>query len=399
MQINSKYTDLLLKIASYLLILPALVVLAVIARFWRKTRLSSRTGKRLRLVWAGVPLYSLVAASNAMSAAGYSSISIANDRYPSTRPQDFDIVIKPAYRLPFGLNTIWVTILASLRFVGIMFTRDVLHGFFNGALLGRTPLIDYEYLLWKLSGGKLVLMPYGSDSFVYSQLPDCDWANALRETYPHNLAQDQLIASRLKRFSNFADWVIGCIVHDICLPGTDTTTVLWYPANLDNKTCPPSNASQPLRIAHASNHDALKGTHALVTAVGELKAEGIQINLDLIFGVSRSQVLERFRKADIVVDQLLFGYALAALEAMSLGKPVISGISNDKMYETFREVSYLNEAPIISANTDTIKSILKDLAEHKERLPQLGQATRQYVEKYHSPASTVKIFEEIYENF
>ena len=69
---------------------------------------------------------------------------------------------------------------------------------------------------------------------------------------------------------------------------------------------------------------------------------------------SHNQVLEAFNKADIVIDQLLFGYAMSALEAMAMGKPTISGVTDNRMYDIFREQSYLNECPIVFAGPENL---------------------------------------------
>ena len=102
-----------------------------------------------------------------------------------------------------------------------------------------------------------------------------------------------------------------------------------------------------MRIVHSANHRGAKGTDFLVAAVEQLRAEGHDLELDLIERVPNSEAVARVAAADMYVDQLLFGYAMAALEAMALGKVVISGIEDTPDYQLFRRYSYLDECPIV----------------------------------------------------
>ena len=386
--------DVFLRLSCHAFLLPIIATFAVLARIYRKLTPRKKTEKP-RLLWGGVPLLSLKTASNAMQTAGYSSITVSSVYYPTIETEDFDYFIALKRRLPYGLNSIINIIRASVFFIWAMFTRDILHGFFNGALLGKTPLVEWEYSLWKLSGGKLVLMPYGSDSFVYSRLPDTAWAKNLMETYPHSDQADKIIAKRLDNFTELADSVVGCIVHNICLPRTDYLPVLWYP--FDDALSP--NFPQPtstIKIAHATNHRLVKGTDIIENVIGELINEGHNIELSIIENKSHAEVLAAFNGADIVIDQLLFGYAMSALEACALGKPVISGITDHPMYDIFRQQSELDKSAIIFANPDTLKRQLLELLSQPQNLNELGRKTRAFAEKSHGNAATIRLFEQVY---
>ena len=91
------------------------------------------------------------------------------------------------------------------------------------------------------------------------------------------------------------------------------------------------------------------------------RGEGYDIELDLIERVSNKRPSLRVAAADVYVDQLLFGYAMAALEAMALGKVVISGLEDTPDYRLFRRYSYLDECPIVPASPETIADVLRDL--------------------------------------
>lgn len=391
-----RFARVLLAVVLPVVLLPPLVLSALAARIARA--INSRKGKRPRLLWAGAPLLSLKTASAAMTTAGYQSRTVANAIYRTMKPGDFDLQLEFGGRLPFGLNMLAYSFRASMHFARAMFTADILHTFFNGALLGRTPLASAEFWLWTLSGGRLVVMPYGTDAFVYRRLPDRAWARALQVSYPRT-EEDDLKAERdVERGCRLADAVVGCIVHDVCLPRVDYRPILWYPFDPALKPSYPT-PSRPVRVVHATNHAAVKGSDAVIRAMQALRDDGVDIELMLLERVSHEEAIAALAGADIVVDQLLFGYALAALEAMALGKVVITGVDDDPIYESYRQRGLLSDSPLINANPATIQSVLRHLVDRREDLNSIGRRCRAYVERVHGPAQTVELFEEIYASF
>jgi hypothetical protein len=389
-----KVIEALASLYSNLILLPLIFCLVPLSRF---IRLLNRR-KRPRLVWAGAPLLSLKTTSEAMRSAGYRSETIVHSWYPTIEEHYFDIFVESKRRFPFGMNALVAHTRAAILFCRSLFVHDVMHGFFNGAILARTPLANLEYRLWKLSGGRLVLMPYGSDSFVYEKLPETPWANALRNVYPKTKAQDDATACQLDSYSRHADAVVGCIVHNYCLPKIDYLPVLWYPYD-QSLVVKDNPITDRLVVAHATNHREIKGTDALEAAVTSLQSRGLNIDLILVENASHEEVLKAFGRADIVVDQLLFGYAMAALEGMALGKVVISGFDNSEMYQVFRDSSYLGECPIIQASPNTIEAVLMSLSLSRDDLIQIKKNNKLYIEKHHSYSATVALFEKVYFNF
>lgn len=388
---------LLTRLVAISIFLPLLFLFAALARTWR-ILFYSTTSDNLRLVWAGVGIRSLCNASSAMRAAGHNSITVAAKLYDNVEPEHFDRVIGTFRRLPYGFNTLVRMLDGAWVLIQLMFGRDVMHGFFNGGVLAATPLAEYEYRIWKMSGGVLVLLPYGSDSFVYSELPDTPWARALRQSYPRSEVEDARVKGRIKSFTALADCVVGCLVHDQCLPRVDERVLLWYPydANWRPSTSGPSRS---LKLAHSSNHRALKGTDALDATVMKLQARGRNISLEILEGLQHQQVLDAYRKADVVVDQLLFGYAMSALEGMAMGKAVITGIDDEPIYQPYRKAGMLSDCPLIFASPETIEEELEGLVSDTERVAQLGRQCRQFAEKHHSPERCAKLFAGIYEKY
>lgn len=147
-----------------------------------------------------------------------------------------------------------------------------------------------------------------------------------------------------------------------------------------------------LLIVHAPTSPEFKGTGYIVDALESLRYRG-DFEFKLVTGVSNEDAVEIYKEADIIIDQLHFGtYGLFAVESMALGKPVISWISD------FMREKLPKELPIIIANPDTIKSVLKNLLDNKDELCEIGRKSRLYVEKYHDSKKVAQEHLEIYKS-
>jgi glycosyltransferase involved in cell wall biosynthesis len=143
----------------------------------------------------------------------------------------------------------------------------------------------------------------------------------------------------------------------------------------DYEACDETNNPRPI-IAHAPSKMRLKGSDMLLRAVEQLGDRG-DFDLDLITGVPREQALERIKRADVFVDQLIVGdYGMAAIEAMAFGKPVVCYIkpSLEHIYPG---------CPIVSATPEALHRELGMLIEDRELRRELGSRGRAYVAERH----------------
>ena len=83
--------------------------------------------------------------------------------------------------------------------------------------------------------------------------------------------------------------------------------------------------------------------------------EGLDADLELVEGLHHDEAFERYRAADIVVDQLNAGwYGLFAIEAMALGKPVVTFLHDEAVRRT--EAAFGTRVPIVSATAETLRA-------------------------------------------
>jgi glycosyltransferase involved in cell wall biosynthesis len=139
---------------------------------------------------------------------------------------------------------------------------------------------------------------------------------------------------------------------------------------------PPSDRGRPV-VLHAPSSRARKGTEFVVAA-----CEGLDCELEIVEGLDHREAFERYRRADVVVDQLNAGwYGVFAIEAMALGKPVVTFLHEEAVRRT--EEAFGLAVPIVAATKETLREALRPLVASPEERRRVGAASRAYVEEVH----------------
>jgi glycosyltransferase involved in cell wall biosynthesis len=201
---------------------------------------------------------------------------------------------------------------------------------------------------------------------------------------------------KLKKYSN-AIFSMGDMIE--YTPGSHNDLFFW-PVDLNGENAhkyepayPEEDGEKPLRIVHASNHRTFKGTHFLIEAVENLKAEGVSIELILVEKVPNEKALDIYRSADIIFDQCLIGFhGYFALEGMAMGKPVMCFIRKHQRYLLHPE-----ECPIINTHVNTLKEDIRYFVNNREQLTDIGMKSRQYIEKYFTLEAFAERLKKAYE--
>jgi glycosyltransferase involved in cell wall biosynthesis len=151
------------------------------------------------------------------------------------------------------------------------------------------------------------------------------------------------------------------------------------PPGLDLRNYAPAPSEDRPRpvVLHAPSSRRRKGTEHVVAA-----CEGLDVELDVVEGLRHDEARRRYERSDIVVDQLNAGwYGIFALEAMALGKPVLSYLHPEAVQETERELGV--EVPIVPVTKDTLRGRIADLAASADERRRIGALSRAYVERLH----------------
>ena len=222
---------------------------------------------------------------------------------------------------------------------------DVFHFVFGLTLVPQS----LQFPILGALGKKSVMQYLGSD---------------IRGKTPEQLASGRKAGAQIIGSYDAIRWVPEA---EVIPPGIDLARVT---------TVPPSGRERPL-IVHAPSNRGRKGTEHVIAACA-----GLDADLELVEGLHHDEALERYRAADIVVDQLNAGwYGLFAIEAMALGKPVVTYLHAEAVRLT--EEAFGVEVPLVAATKETLRERLRPLVASADARARIGTASRAYVEQVH----------------
>jgi glycosyltransferase involved in cell wall biosynthesis len=222
---------------------------------------------------------------------------------------------------------------------------DVFHFYFGLTLLPKS----IQFPLLRALGKRSVMHFLGSD---------------IRGRSQGELAWAQRAGARVVGSYDAIRWVPDA---QVIPPGIDLSTI---------EPVPPTGRDRPL-VVHAPSSRARKGTEHIVAACAELN-----VDLEIVEGLDHREAFERYRRADVIVDQLNAGwYGVFAIEAMALGKPVVTFLHDEAVQRT--EEAYGVKVPIVNATKETLAAALRPVAESPEERRRVGAASRAYVEQVH----------------
>jgi glycosyltransferase involved in cell wall biosynthesis len=222
---------------------------------------------------------------------------------------------------------------------------DVFHFYFGLTLLPKS----VQFPVLRALGKKSVMHFLGSD---------------IRGKPAGELAWSARAGARVVGSYDAIRWVPDAHVIP---PGVDVQAI---------EVAPPSSRARAL-VVHAPSSRARKGTEHVVAACAEL-----DVDLEIVEGLDHREAFERYRRADVIVDQLNAGwYGVFAIEAMALGKPVVTFLHEEAMRRT--EEAFGMPVPIVSATKETLVDSLRPLAESAEERRRIGAASRAYAEHVH----------------
>jgi glycosyltransferase involved in cell wall biosynthesis len=230
-------------------------------------------------------------------------------------------------------------------FLTLLPRADVFHFYFGLTLVPQS----LQYPLLSLFGKRSVMHYLGSD---------------IRGKSPEELAPGRKAGAQLVGSYDALRWVPEA---EVLPPGIDVRAI--EPAY-------PGDRERPV-ILHAPSSRRRKGTEHVIAA-----CEGLAADLVLVEGLRHDEAFERYRQADIVVDQLNSGwYGLFAIECLALGKPVVGYLHEEGVRRT--EEAFGMRVPIVSTTKDDLRATLEPLVASAAERRRIGEASRAYAERVH----------------
>jgi glycosyltransferase involved in cell wall biosynthesis len=222
---------------------------------------------------------------------------------------------------------------------------DVFHFYFGLTLVPKS----LQFHALRMLGKKSVMHFLGSD---------------IRGKPAEQLDWSRRAGARVVGSYDAIRWVPDAVVIP---PGIDLSGI---------EASPPSDRERPV-VLHAPSSRRRKGTEHVVDA-----CEQLDVELEIVEGLDHREAFERYRNADVVVDQLNAGwYGVFAIEAMALGKPVVTFLHDEAVTRT--EEAFGLEVPLVRATKETLADALRPLVESPEERWRVGAASRAYVERVH----------------
>jgi len=135
------------------------------------------------------------------------------------------------------------------------------------------------------------------------------------------------------------------------------------------------NVPKKILILHAPSNKDKKGSKYIFDAIDKLKKK-FEFDFVTVQNVDIQTLYKKINESDLIIDQMLGGwYGLYAIESMALSRPVVCYIREE----------YLEgkDCPIINANPDTLYDVLSSILSNPDKLSEIGQQSRKYVEKFH----------------
>lgn len=233
----------------------------------------------------------------------------------------------------------------ALKFSSLASNYDVLHFHYHSALPSTLNYIDLP--AFRILKKKIVMHYRGDDLREHPHI------------IPHFCASTIIVSTPdLLRYEPRAVWIPN-------------------PIRIEDYEFTDHFSHNPVVIAHAPTDRQRKGTHWVIDAVAQLQHEGYQVKLDLVEGISHTEALKRYARADIVAEQFVVGWhGDVATECMAMGKPVLCYILPEL-------TSYIGDA-LVPTEPSELASHLKALVSSVEARKLQGMRGRLYVREKHN---------------
>ncbi len=133
-------------------------------------------------------------------------------------------------------------------------------------------------------------------------------------------------------------------------------------------------------VVHAPSNAEVKGSRFVIRALEALRHAGLDFDFKLLERVPHAEAREWYKRADIIVDQILIGATgVLTLEAWALGKPCVTYLRED----LFQDFYQTRELPVANATPDTIEDTLRRLIGDYEWRAELARRGRDTAERFH----------------
>lgn len=360
------------------------IIAAAVVPLARRLGQRRMTNGRARALWAATPILTLPLKARATRLLGLDSTSLVFETYYIT--QGFDLNLRRLVNGAARLGPLAAGIADRLILAWALLRYDVFHYFFDRGLMrpeGRFGIRLDELDTLLAAGKRVYAFAYGADVRVRARtltLGHWNFCTECPAPLKYCLCDDAVGLPALDAVCERLTAPVA--LGDMLIYPRGAVNLHYWPIDLGRLRPTESRKRAEdglLRIAHAPNHTHFKGSHHLEAIIDRLRAEGNAIEYVKVQGVPNEEVIRLFDNADLVADQFIGGaYGYTALEAMAMGKPVISFVRGPELVEAHAE------CPLINATPDTLEETLRWCLANRAALATIGAAGRSYVARWHT---------------
>lgn len=309
---------------------------------------------------------------------------------PSKRQTDVELLYGGSFLLRVIKHA-----LNKIRLIYYFFKYNTFH-FYFGKTLFRNQM---DLPFYKLFRKKVIMEYLGNDIRNYDFLTKRYNLPQDHDFVKKRTSHDFVTLRRINFEKKYIDYKLGCLpkyMHFAKLYNYEINEIL--PLAIDLRNIPFIQSEIilndfPVKILHAPTKRSFKGTVYIEQAISQLRGEGYNVTLKIIEGITHAQLYDEYKKCDVFIDQISTGwFGTSAIEAMAFGKPTCAYY--DELY--FQYIDYAHEIPVININRENIIDKLKELLNSREKLPEIGKKSREFVEKYHDLKNVTKKLVDIY---
>jgi hypothetical protein len=348
---------------------------------------------RIRSIWGVTPILTLRTQARCDRLLGIEGESVVLSEYHIMR--DFDHNLSALARQVHARNSGLYQPFCRLLLAWALIRFDVFNYFADRGFLppeDRFGIHWTELAALRAAGKRLYVYAYGADVRTRGRTLDSGrWnlCSVCPEPGKFCICDDDRGTSNIRATAAAATAMIAMADMPRYVPGCWQFD--YWPIDINSLSWEPLNKTGPLTVAHAPNTAWTKGSQYLVEAIERLKAEGATIELIRVQGVPNEEVLRLFTRATIVADQFICGaFGYTALEAMAIGRPVLCFLREPE------NVAGGTECPIINTSPDEIYDRLRWCLANRDRLVEIGNEGRRYVERYHSLVAVAQRLASLY---
>lgn len=143
----------------------------------------------------------------------------------------------------------------------------------------------------------------------------------------------------------------------------------------------PDRPERPFRLCHSPTRKDLKNTDELLAVLERLRADGLDLDFDLIDDVPNAECLRRKRVCHAVFDHMQGYYGVSSLEGLSQGLAVIAGL-DDWCRGHVADFAGTDDLPWVVAHDGVeLEAALRRLAVDPELRRELGRKGREFMEQ------------------